>query len=127
MFFEEPNLEVEILSVLELSWSESHAYAAPRSFNALSYRISGGATFTHNGICKTVKAGEIAYVPAGFEGKLSVNFVAPVMWRIAEIISIVSLVILMIVIVREKRKDNAENNASRQAPSGPHHPVRSKL
>lgn len=48
------------------------------------------------------------YVPAGFEGKLSVNFVAPVMWRIAEIISIVSLVILMIVIVREKRKDNAE-------------------
>lgn len=67
MFFEEPNLEVEILSVLELSWSESHAYAKPRSFNALSYRISGGASFTHNGICKTVKAGEIAYVPAGFD------------------------------------------------------------
>ena len=67
MFFEEPNLDVEILSVLELSWNESHAYARPRSFNALSYRISGGAEFTHNGICKTVKAGEIAYVPADFD------------------------------------------------------------
>lgn len=67
MFFEEPDLEIEILSVLELSWDESHAYAAPRSFNALSYRICGNASFTHNQTTKKVKTGEIAYVPAGFD------------------------------------------------------------
>ena len=67
MFFEKQDLEIEIISVLELKWEESHAYAAARSFHALSYRISGGASFTHRGICKKVEAGEIAYVPAGFD------------------------------------------------------------
>ncbi len=45
MFFDESNLDAEILSVLELSWKESHAYAAPRSFHALSLRTSGGALY----------------------------------------------------------------------------------
>lgn len=67
MFFDESDLDVEILSVLELNWKESHAYAAPRSFHALSFRISGGATFTHNDINHRINRGEIAYVPAGFD------------------------------------------------------------
>ena len=70
MFFDESNLDAEILSVLELSWKESHAYAAPRSFHALSLRTSGGALFTHGGKKREINCGEIAYVPAGFDYKI---------------------------------------------------------
>lgn len=67
MFFDEENLDIEILSILELNWKESHAYAAPRNFHALSLRTSGGAAFSHNGLTRKIECGEIAYVPAGFD------------------------------------------------------------
>jgi len=58
---------VKILSVLELSWEADKKYAKPRPFHALSYRIVGNATFTHDNIAVQVNKGDIAYVPAGFD------------------------------------------------------------
>lgn len=70
MFFDETNLDISIISILELSWEESHAYAYARPYHALSFRVSGGADFTHNGKTMHVNAGEIAYVPAGFDYRI---------------------------------------------------------
>lgn len=70
MFFDNPDLRIEILSVLHLNWEQSHAYAAPREFNALSFRVRGGAIFSHGGAERHVNAGEIAFVPKGFDYRI---------------------------------------------------------
>ena len=70
MFFDNPDLKIEILSVLHLNWEQSHAYAAPREFNALSFRVRGGAIFSHGGVERHVNAGEIAFVPKGFDYRI---------------------------------------------------------
>lgn len=73
MFFDETNLDINIISILELRWEESHAYAAARPYHALSYRINGSADFTHGEKTMHVNAGEIAYVPAGFDYRIDAD------------------------------------------------------
>lgn len=67
MFFDRSDIDVKILSVLHLNWKSMHAYAAERDFCALSYRYSGGADFTHNGITRHVASKEFVYIPSGFD------------------------------------------------------------
>ncbi len=56
-----------ILSVLELEWEKKREYASSRDFHALSFRIKGNAVFEHNKEKFEVGAGEIAFVPKGFD------------------------------------------------------------
>lgn len=71
MFFENPYIDVKILSVLHLNWKNSHSYASGRDFCALSYRCSGGADFTHGKITKHIAAKDIIYIPSGFDYHIS--------------------------------------------------------
>ncbi len=67
MFFEKNNLRINILSVLSLSWEYSNAYAAGRTYNALSYRIQGNASFTHSDKTIHVKSGDVIFVPKNYD------------------------------------------------------------
>ena len=56
---------------MELSWKEVNRFSNPRPYSALSYRITGGAEFIHGRQSTFVKQDDIAFVPAGFDYKLS--------------------------------------------------------
>ncbi len=64
MFFDEPNNEIEFLSVLKIKNGAQHAVASNRGFHALSVRLSGEAVFTVAGTEAPVNAGDIIYIPA---------------------------------------------------------------
>ena len=65
MFFDTNNFYVNNISVYQLSWKKSNAFTkSDRPFNALSYRIKGNATFTHNNKKTSVKSGDIIFTPA---------------------------------------------------------------
>ncbi len=69
-----PDSKIEyyrILSVLELEWDSKKEYAESRLFHALSFRIKGNADFEHKDECYSVGAGEVAYVPKGFDYTLN--------------------------------------------------------
>lgn len=70
MFFSNPGIEAEILSVLHLNWKSAHSYAAGRDYCALSYRVQGGADFTHNETKSHISAEDIVYVPAGLDYRI---------------------------------------------------------
>lgn len=55
-----------ILSVLKLSWGKSTAQADPRPFHALSLRIKGDATFTHDTNTYHIKKNDLVYVPQNY-------------------------------------------------------------
>ena len=55
--------DVQILSVLHLSWNTHQATARPRPFHALSFWRSGNAQFKADTDTLQVKTGEVLYVP----------------------------------------------------------------
>lgn len=57
------NYNLKILSVLELSWNSSNAYALPRDFHALSFRTTGKAHYTFNERELSVNKGDVLFVP----------------------------------------------------------------
>ena len=65
MFFDTNNFYINNLSVYHLSWEKINTYTKKeRPFNALSYRIKGNATFTHNDKKISVTGGDIIFTPA---------------------------------------------------------------
>lgn len=64
IFFDNKNLDIDILSVLKLTRESMHGFASSRSFHALSYRISGGADFVFSDRHLQAKGGELIYIPA---------------------------------------------------------------
>ena len=65
MFFDTNNFYINNISVYHLSWKKSNAFTKrDRPFNALSYRIKGNATFTHNNKKTSVSDGDIIFTPA---------------------------------------------------------------
>lgn len=65
MFFDTNDFYVSNISVYHLSWKKSNAFTKnDRPFNALSYRVKGNATFTHNNKKTSVKSGDIIFTPA---------------------------------------------------------------
>ena len=65
MFFDTNNFNISNISVYHLSWEKSNSFTKKeRPFNALSYRIKGNATFTHNTNKTTVKDGDIIFTPS---------------------------------------------------------------
>lgn len=73
MFFNNFDIDAQILSVLHLNWESSHSYAAGRNYCALSYRIRGGADFTHNKITSHISAEDIVYVPSGLNYRIDAD------------------------------------------------------
>lgn len=64
MSFLDENLEINIISVLDLSWDIQNKVSGTRPYHALSYRISGDAEFeTANDIIKVSK-NDVCFVPA---------------------------------------------------------------
>lgn len=70
MFFDEPNNEIEILSVLKIKNGAQHAIASNRGFHALSVRLSGEAVFTVEGNATSVSSGDIIYIPAHLDYRI---------------------------------------------------------
>ena len=53
----------KIISVIKVGWKKNIAFANPRPYHALSFRIKGDATFTSGGVDTRVRTNEILYVP----------------------------------------------------------------
>lgn len=68
MFFNTPNVEAKILSVIQMGWKRVNARAGYRPFHTLSYRLVGDATFFSGGReLMQVREGEIMFIPAGMD------------------------------------------------------------
>lgn len=63
--FIETNSDYKIISVIKVGWKKKIAFASPRPFHALSFRIKGDATFTSGDGEYRVRANELVYVPKG--------------------------------------------------------------
>lgn len=70
MFFDNPNNEIKILTVLDIRRGSSHALSPDRAFHAISLRITGGADFTSGGKRVHASSGDIVYIPAHFEYRI---------------------------------------------------------
>lgn len=68
MFFKSSNINVQILSVIEMGWQRVNARAGARPFHTLSFRLEGGATFFSKGKqLLTAQQDEIVFVPAEYD------------------------------------------------------------
>jgi len=68
MFFKSANVDVKILSVIEMGWQRVNARAGYRPFHTLSYRLEGGAVFySGDRELLQVQEDEIVFVPAEYD------------------------------------------------------------
>jgi len=68
MFFQTPNMDAKILSVIQMGWQRVNARAGYRPFHTLSYRLVGDARFfSEEKELMQVREGEIVFIPAGFD------------------------------------------------------------
>lgn len=65
------NLKID--SAFSLSWKKSSAYARPRKYDALSFRIKGNATYEHGEREYHVEKNDILFVPAHYDYKITAN------------------------------------------------------
>lgn len=68
MFFQCPDVDAKILSVIQMGWQRVSARAGARPFHTLSFRLEGDATFSsESGELLTVQENEIVFVPAQYD------------------------------------------------------------
>lgn len=70
MFFKTNDININILSSLELNWEKRNDFSDVRPYHALSYRIKGESTFIHQKEQLSVTTGDIVFVPALYPYKL---------------------------------------------------------
>lgn len=70
MFFKTNDINIKILSSLELNWEKQNDSSDIRPYHALSLRVKGDATFKHQKGELSVKTGDIVFVPALYPYKL---------------------------------------------------------
>lgn len=70
MFFKTNDININILSSLELNWKKQNGFSDVRPYHALSYRKKGDATFIHQKEQLSVTTGDIIFVPALYPYKL---------------------------------------------------------
>ena len=58
---------IKIDSAFPTGWKKKTAYARPRKYDALSFRINGKATYTHDGKNYQVNKNDILFVPANYD------------------------------------------------------------
>ena len=64
---------IKIESAFSLSWEKKTAYARPRNYDALSFRIKGNADYQHGEQKYHVNKNDILFVPAHYDYTLSAN------------------------------------------------------
>ena len=64
---------VKIDNAFSLSWDKKTAYAHPRSFYALSFRIKGNADYTHKDKHYHADKNDLVFVPENYDYVLSAN------------------------------------------------------
>ena len=85
MFFETPNITVDIVSAFDLKWSKRNDRPENRPVHALSFRIKGDSTLFTEDESLSLTTGDIAFFPAnlsytiraGYERLLIVHFRSP--------------------------------------------------
>ena len=58
---------LKIASPFPISWQKGSAYARPRKYDALSFRVRGSATYTHGDKTYQVQKNDILFVPAHYD------------------------------------------------------------
>ena len=64
---------IKIESAFSLSWEKNTAYARPRNYDALSFRINGLANYQHGKQKYHVKKNDVLFVPAHYDYTLTAN------------------------------------------------------
>ena len=64
---------LKIASAFPISWQENTAYARPRKYDALSFRINGNATYTHGNKIYQVDKNDLLFVPAKYDYTITAN------------------------------------------------------
>lgn len=64
---------IKIESAFSLSWEKQVAYARPRNYDALSFRITGDADYRHGKQACHAKKHDILFVPAHYDYTLTAN------------------------------------------------------
>ena len=62
---------LKIASAFSIGWKKSTAYARARQYDALSFRIKGGATYHHDEHTYQVQKNDILFVPAHYDYEIS--------------------------------------------------------
>ena len=58
---------LKIESAFSISWQKNVAYARPRNYDALSFRLKGNATYSHGENIYHVETNDILFVPANYD------------------------------------------------------------
>ncbi len=85
MFFETPNVTLDIVSAFDLKWSNRNDKPENRPVHALSFRVKGNSTLFSDQESMSLTTGDIAFFPAnysytirsGYEQLLIVHFKSP--------------------------------------------------
>ena len=64
---------IQISSAFSLAWEPNSAYARPRKYDALSFRIKGDADYQHGEQKYHVEKDDILFVPAHYDYQLTAN------------------------------------------------------
>lgn len=67
------NYNIKLSSAFSLSWEQRTAYARPRKFDALSFRLKGNADYQHGKQNYHVEKNDILFVPANYDYTIKSN------------------------------------------------------
>lgn len=70
MFFKTSDINVKILSLLELKWDKRNDLSDFRPYHALSFRVKGDAVFKDKRGSVSAKTGDVVFVPANYRYNL---------------------------------------------------------
>ena len=65
------NLKID--SAFAISWQKGTAYARPRKYDALSFRVKGNATYAHEEKIYQVHKNDLLFVPANYHYNITAN------------------------------------------------------
>lgn len=65
--------KIKIDSAFQISWGKSRAYARPRQYDALSFRVKGNANYYHEKQKYIVKKNDLLFVPAHYDYEIIAN------------------------------------------------------
>lgn len=74
MIYNDENLTFKILGIAKWHHKNGLLDVAPRPFSALSYRLSGKASFNFNGEQITINEGDVLFIPANCGYKVDYSF-----------------------------------------------------
>ena len=64
---------IKIDSAFSLRWEKSTAYARPRNYDALSFRVKGNATYLHQKQEFIIQKNDILFIPAHYDYQITAN------------------------------------------------------